>query len=105
MIKIVDLLKEEIDNGFINKNKLEEKVAAFLEFVNNDFRAFDVKIGEQRRITFEDCVCFSFKKDKNKVSLKVVSPRLTNGEYVCAGIILNNFETRGFIDAGEIKVH
>lgn len=85
-IPIVELLAEEIEKGEINKSRLEEKVAAFLEFVNNDFNAFDAKTGQKNRITFNDAVVVSFNKNKLKIPISILSPRFEKGKYVAKGI-------------------
>lgn len=99
MFKVSDLLADEIENGFVNKNKLEEKIAAFLEFVNLEMKAFDVKNGHEHRIMFEDSLVVSMKKGKETKKIKIVSPRLTKGEYVCSGILISECEARGFFNA------
>lgn len=83
------LFAPEISKGEVNLDRLKTKVAAFLELVNQEFKAFDVKTGKNQRLKYDDAVLVSFKKNNKKVSVKIISPRFEKGQYVAASLSFN----------------
>ncbi len=84
---IAELFDLEIGSGLVNQDRLEEKVAAFLEFVDGKFQAFDVKTGNQQRLKFNDAVKVSFNNQYGvKKTAFIKSPRFEQGRYVAQSI-------------------
>ena len=90
-IPIKYLLASEINKGLINQERLEEKIAAFLELVNKEIKAFDVKSGEKRRLSFDDAVQVSFNRNGEKIPILIISPRFINGSYVASNIVYGKY--------------
>jgi len=84
--QIKTLLRNEIEKGEINEERLLTKVAAFLEMINSKMNAFDSKTGERNRLTFEDAMQCNFKRGEEKIPLKIISPRFVNGQYVASRV-------------------
>lgn len=84
--------EKEIFDGLINQEKLEKKIAAFLEFANAQIKAFDIKTGEKKRVAFNDAVIISFTKDGVKIPVLIKSPRFINGKYVAKSIIYGSYD-------------
>ena len=94
-IPIRILLGKEIKEGLINQDKLERKIAAFLEFVNSEIKAFDAKSGEKRRLSFNDAVTVSFYKNKKKIPILIISPRFEKSQYVASCILFGAYDING----------
>lgn len=97
------LLAIEIDQGLVNQDKLEMKVAAFLEMINSKMDAFDPKTGEKVRTKFDDALIVHINKDKKKVPIKIISPRLENGRYVAFNAIFGCYDNFGKPNFGTLK--
>ena len=83
---IESLLAFEISIGWVNKEKLFEKLAAALDMVNREVKAFDLKTNQDRTLIYNDAIIFRMKAGKEVRPVAVISPRLKNGQYVAHAI-------------------
>ena len=78
-IKLV--LNREISEGLINWEKLEQKIHASLNMVDNKFKSMR-QDGVESEVKFKDSLMFF---GKYETPYRLIKPRFLNGKLVCSG--------------------
>lgn len=85
MRKIKDVLSQEIFNGIINWEKLENKIHAAIPLLKEKYTANTAE-GKPFKATLEDALTFPVIIEGEKKCYKIFKPRFTNGNLYCAGL-------------------
>ena len=89
------LLALEMELGYIDGDKLEERVAATLEFTNKELKSFDMKKREEGPTRFADQLVVWMRRGNLRLPLLIVSPRLENGKYIAQNVIIGQTDAHG----------
>jgi len=91
MKEIKQAIEHEISLGLINWDKLEKKIHAALNFVDNKFDVVRDN-GQVKQMKLRDAL--TFKYDANR-AIMLIKPRFQNGKLLCTGINRGLYDLKG----------
>jgi hypothetical protein len=91
---IKTVLQNEIDLDYIKWPKLEAKIDAALNIVDNNFDAVR-NDGVVDHIKMKDALTFRVSAYKPPKCIKLIQPRLFKGHYWCSGVQYGLYDLRG----------
>jgi hypothetical protein len=91
---IKTVLQNEIDLGYIKWPKLEAKIDAALNIVDNNFDVVR-NDGVNEQIKMKDALTFRVSAYKPPKCIKLLKPRLFKGHYWCSGVQYGLYDLRG----------
>lgn len=94
MERIKDILAHPINKGYINWDKLEEKIHAALALVKGDFNSFKPD-GTEHPVKLDDAVDFNVKTPQGDFIYKLIEPRFFNAQLYCSGYQLGFLTSEG----------
>jgi len=95
MKKIKDILCDEIENKFINWDKLSTKIHAALSLVDNKFECIRNDPKDKRPIKMDDSLTLSVNRNGDKFCYKLIQPRFRNGDLYCHGLQIGRYDLKG----------
>ena len=92
MKEIKQILENEITLGLINWDKLEKKIHAALNFVDNKFDVVRDDGGEAKQMRLKDAITFKYDVCR---AIMLIKPRFQNGKLMCTGINRGLYDLKG----------
>jgi len=106
MKEIKEVLLTEIKQGYINWEKLQQKLHAVLNLVDNKFDCIRDDNLQKTEIKLENAVTIDVKElNGNKKIYKIFSPKFLNGKLYCSGLQVGSYDLKNkpfFINKPEI---
>ena len=97
MLRIRKVLELEINAGYINWNKLQQKIEAALKLVDNKFKGLNQN-GEVTEVTLDDALTFRVNKQGVIFCYKIFTPRYKatsfegKGDLYCSGLQIGTYD-------------